>query len=56
MMPDPRITGDIHTRAGFHLESGIFKRIDARFAKQLAILLASLQLVDEALTNSQKEE
>ena len=56
MMPDlPRITGEVFTRAAFHIESGIFRRIDVRYHKKMAELLATLQLADEIPPQSKEE-
>ena len=51
----PQISGAVYDRASCHLESGLFNRVDPRFHKKLAELLATLQLNDEAKTKAEKD-
>jgi len=47
-MPDlNRITGAVRDRAALHMASGIFQRIDPRFQRKMAELLAYLQVADQ---------
>lgn len=55
MTPElPRITGAVFDRAACHLESNLFARIDTRYRKKLAELLATMQLADELKTKEDK--
>ena len=57
MPTDPHkavISGLVFDRAACHLQSNLFARIDTRYRKKLAELLATLQLADELKTKEDK--